>query len=85
MSLRHSTKLGLQKSKLSSAKNKWLNRGLLGDVGTPVMKPLFSTLKSNKLKVSGHNKNKKGDIGPPYRSPLDGLMLPIGFPFTSIE
>jgi hypothetical protein len=50
----NSTDFALQNKRLSFAKNKLFNLGPFGEVGTPVITPLLSALRSSVLRTSTH-------------------------------
>ena len=70
---------------LSSAKKRWdiLGAPLLTDI--PFMLPFLSFLLIIADNPSMHMRNKYEEIGSPCRSPLEGVITPLGFPLTKTE
>jgi hypothetical protein len=75
----------LQKRMMSSAKNRWLIHGPLGDVGTLMMIPLLSAYVRSELRTSAQRRKRCREMGSPCRMPLVGRMLPTGEPLTMTE
>ena len=74
-----------QKSKLSSAKNMCETFGLALQIETPWIEPTCSACCISKCKPFVHKRNRYGDRGSPWRSPLLGEKWLWGSPFTNTE
>ena len=83
--LLYSTFVALQNSTLPSAKNKWETLGPFLQIATPQICPSISTWWIKLYNPIAHNKNKYGDRGSPWRSPLVGFILPTGCPLRRTE
>ena len=81
----HSSIVGLQKSRLSFARSKWVSLGPLLQRENPCISPLHSAFLINSFNPSVQSKNRKGDNRPPYLIPRVSWIMPHGSPFTRIE
>lgn len=59
--------------------------GALLQIDTPFILLSNSELANREVNPSTHNRNKYGERGSPYWSPLDGIILPYGLPLTKVE
>ena len=74
-----------QNSKESSANIRFVTFGAPLQMEIPLIRPSDSALFSKAVKPSAHNKNRYGDNGSPWRIPLEGWIMPNGFPLIRIE
>ena len=81
----HSLSVALQKIILSFAKKRCDRQGAPLQIVFPSISPISIDFFIRVESPSTHNKNKYGDNGSPYRIPLDGMILPLGFPLIFTE
>ena len=74
-----------QNSKESLANIRFVTFGAPLHMEIPLIRPSDSALFSSAVKPSAHNKNRYGDNGSPWRIPLEGWIMPNGFPLIRIE
>ena len=74
-----------QNNKESSANIKFVTFGAPLQMEIPLIRPSDSALFGKAVKPSAHNKNRYGDNGSPWRIPLEGWIMPNGFPLIRIE
>ena len=76
----HSSSVALQKIILSSAKKRCNRQGAPIQTVIPSISPISIDFFIRVESPLAHNKNKYGDNGSPCHIPLDGMILPLGFP-----
>ena len=77
--------VALQNNRLTSAKRKWVIRGEYLPREYPRISPWHAALLMRPCNPSVHRRNRKGESRSPCQIPLEGCIMPLASPLTSIE